>query len=208
MKTDPLTVYSTYMAIKLHFQQGSYDAFKFNFKGPKRGRDKFLKSPDRYTYEKIAKKYREMNSLIGFLVANTLDGKTWIRDMDDECYMMWLAKLQRLQYQFNTDMNTLADYAINHELTFDDLLMSNRNNEIPVLDILIRKKTIQVESVIILDVLTGFISRINKTTLNDPLGILSDKVYMLKQYKPFIMQKINQAAAKNTVINLFTDLGK
>lgn len=208
MKTEvnPLVVYSTYMAVKLHFERGSYDAFKFNFKGPSRKNSAFQKSPDRFAYEKLAKKYPNITDLIHYLLANVLDGRSWIRDMNEEVYLLWIARMQRMQYQFNTDMNTLCDYAINHKLSFDDCLKPHpSSNEVPILE-LCKRGSIQVESVIIVDFLVGFLSRINKKTLSDPLGILSDRVYMMQQYKPFIVPRINTAAVKNIIINLFTDV--
>lgn len=206
MKTEvnPLVVYSTYIAIKLHFEKGSYDAFKFNFKGPQKKIGAFMKSNDRFAYEKIAKKYPNFQNLVFFLLANVLDGRTWIRDMTDEAYHVWTAKMQRMSYQFSTDMNFMHDYAVNHDLTFDECLLPNLStNLVPILE-LHRKGNIQVESVIIIDVLVDFLSRINKKTLSDPLGVLSDRVYLMQQYKPFIKQRINVAASKNIIINLFS----
>jgi hypothetical protein len=145
-----------------------------------------------------------MNDLIGFLLANTLSGNTWIRDMTDETYLLWVARMQRMQYQFSSDMNTLADYAINHELTFDDCLTVSRDGQsVPILD-LVKQDRIQVESVIIIDVLVGFLSRIN--ILSDPLGILRDRIYIMQQYKPFIVSRVNKDAAKNVIIDRFSDL--
>lgn len=199
-----MVVYSTCIAIKLHFDRGTYDAFKFNFKGPSKRNSAFLKSNDRYVYEKIARKYHDINELIGFILANVLEGNTWVRKMDDETYMMWVAKMQRMQYQFNSDMTILFDHAVNHELTFDECL-KNRNGSVPILDLL-RRKRITSESVIIVDELVGFLSSINKITMSDPLNLLSDIAYMLSRYKPFIAGRINKAAAKNIIINLFTEV--
>ena len=204
-KVDPMVAYSTYMAIKLHFQPGTYDAFKFNFKGPQRKREAFAKSNDRFAYEKLAKKYPSHPDLILYYVANVLDSRTWVRDMTDEVYQLWQAKMQRLTYQFNTDMSKLCDYALNHELTFDQCLEAGRTNEVPILKLMMQG-SIQVESVIIVDVLVDFIARINKKTLTDPLNLLSDKVYMMRQYKPFLVHRINNTAAKNSIINLFTEM--
>jgi len=203
-EVNPLVVYSTYIAIKLHFEKGSYDAFKFNFKGPQKKIGAFMKSNDRFAYEKIAKKYPNFQNLVHFLLANILDGRTWIRDMTDEAYQLWNAKMQRLTYQFSNDMTVMCDYAINHGLTFDECLQPNKStNLIPILELL-RKSSIQVESVITIDVLVDFLSRINKKTISDPLGVLSDRVYSMQQYKPFIKQRINIAASKNIIINLFS----
>ncbi len=206
IEVNPLVVYSTYIAVKLHFERGSYDAFKYNFKGPARKVANFLKNKDRYTYEKISKKYPVMNDLIGFLLANVIAGKTWIRDMDDETYMLWVAKLQRMQYQFSSDMNVLLDFAINHDLSFDDCLTVNKDGQsVPIID-LAKQGRIQVESVVIVEHLTGFLSHIQ--VASDPLNLLSDQIYMMQQYKPFIMSRINVVASKNIVIDLFTDVGK
>lgn len=207
-EVNPLVVYSTYIAIKLHFEKGSYDAFKFNFKGPQKKIGAFLKSNDRFVYEKIAKKYPNFQNLVWFLLANVLDGRTWIRDMSDDVYQLWVAKMQRMTYQFSTDMNVMHDYAVNHDLNFDECLLPNPSNKtIPIIELL-RKGNIEIESVITIDVLVDFLSRINKKTLADPLGVLSDRVYLMQQYKPFIKQKINIAASKNIIINLFTDVNK
>lgn len=206
VQVNPLVVYSTYIAIKLHFERGTYDAFKFNFKGPSRKISAFQKSPDRFVYERLARVYPNMTDLIQYILANVLAGNTWIRNMNDETYLLWVARIQRMQYQFSADMNTLRDYAINHELSFDDCLKPRAvSNEIAILE-LCRRGSIQVESVIIVDFLVGFLESINKKTLSDPLGILSDSVYRMQQYKPFIVSRINTAAVKNIIINLFTDV--
>lgn len=210
MKTQvtPLVVYSTYIAVKLHFEKGSYDAFKYNFKGPQKKIAAFQKSNDRFAFEKIAKKYHNFSDLVFFLLANVLDGRMWIRDMSDEIYVLWTAKMQRLSYQFSADMQVLHDHAVNHELTFDDCLHPRPiTNLVPILELL-RKGRIQVESVIIIDVLVDFLSRINKKTVSDPLGLTNDKVYLMQQYTPFIKQRVNVAASKNIIINLFTVVGK
>lgn len=200
----PLVVYSTYIAVKLHFDRGSYDAFKFNFKGPTKRDAAFKNSKDRYVYEKLARKFPNILDLIYFLVANTLDGKKWIRDMDDDIHLLWVAKMQRMQYQFSTDMSKLYDYAENRDLSFDDCLKPQPiSHDIPILK-LATKGTIQTESVIIVDMLVDFLSRINKNSTNDPLGILSDSLYMMQQYKPFIVPKINMIASKNVIIDLFS----
>jgi hypothetical protein len=207
-RANPLTVYSTYIAVKLHFERGSYDAFKYNFKGPHKKTQTFLKSKDKYVYEKLAQRYPKMNELIHFFLANILAGNTWIRDMTDEAYIEWLGRVQSMTYRFNTDMNKLREYAGDRELTFDECLVFNQATmQVPILS-LMQKGIISEESVVAIDVLVGFLNRINKNPVSDPLGILSDTVYRLQQYKPFIRSRVNIAASKNSIINLFTDISK
>lgn len=200
---NPLEVYSTYMAVKLHFDKGKYDAFKFNFKGPTQKRNKFLSSPDRFAYEKITKRYSKKEELILFFLSNYIAGNTWIRDMDHDTYLEWYAKIQSMQYRFNRDMNVIYDYTLNYLISFDDCL-SPQKNSIPIFD-LYRKGSIQLETLVILDVLVGFVSNINKRTVSDPLGILSDTAHLITCYKPFIKMRINVSASKNIILNLFTD---
>jgi hypothetical protein len=203
---DPLTVYSTCLAVKLHFERGSYDAFKFNFKGPSRKVQSFLKSNDRFSYERVAKKYPKRDDLIAFLLSNIIGGKKWIRDMDDETYLIWVSKMQSMQYRFNTDINALWEFAIDNKLNFDECLKPHEGS-IPILD-LYRLGKLQLETLVIIDVLVSFTKGINKKTVSDPLGILSDAVYLIEQYKPFIRSRINISASKNCIINLFTYVGK
>lgn len=199
----PIDVYSTFMAIKLHFGAGKYDAFKFNFKGPKQKMSTFLKSRDRYTYEKLGKKFRNKSELIGYLLANYLEGNTWIGAMDEDTYQTWISKIQAMRYNFNTDIGVLSDYAENHGLSFDDCLIE-RKNSVPVFD-LYRKGRIRLETLVILDILLGYSSNINNGTMSDPLGILSDTVHLIKCYTPFIKDRVNVAASKNSIINVFTE---
>jgi hypothetical protein len=203
MQVNPVIVYSTFMAVKLHFQPGSYDAFKYHFKVPvKKG---VFQSNERFFYEKIAKKYSKYDDLVCFFLANVLDGNKWIGDMSDSTYLEWQGKMQSMKYHFNCDMNFLRDFADNHSLSFDDCLRGT--TDVPVLNLLMKQK-IREESVIILDVLVGFLKHINKNLASDPLGILSDAVYRLQQYKPFLLPRINIAASKNHIINLFTSVDK
>lgn len=207
-QVNPLTVYSTYIAIKLHFEKGSYDAFKYNFKGPSKRLSAFTKSKEKFAYEKLARKYPKHEDLVQFFVANILVGNTWIRDMTDEVYIEWLGKIQSMSYRFKADMNKMLDYAENHQLSFDDLLTIHPGTkQVPILTLL-AQRTISAESVVTIDVLVSFLKRINKSTVSDPLGILSETLYRLEQYKPFIRSRINTAAAKNCIINLFTEAGK
>jgi hypothetical protein len=198
----PNIVASTFRAVKLHFSPGSYDAFKYHFKSPGKCKS------DHYVYQKIARKYNTSHQkLIYFIVANWLSGNTWIGNMNEDAYHQWEAKMQRLAYTFNNDMTRLHEHAIDHNLTFDDCLTATEQ-KFPAIITLARKHIIEVESVIIVDVLVNFLKRINKISVNDPFGILNDTVYFMERYKPFILPWVRAAAAKNVVINLFTDVHK
>lgn len=205
---NPFTVFSVHHSIRLHFERGTYDAFKYNFKGPRIKPKTFEKSRDRFCYEKIAMKYRnDSDNLIDFLLANHLVGNSWIRDCDNDVYDIWLGRIQSLTYSFNLDANKIYDYSINNDISFDDLFVLNRYGKVPILDLL-KRNLISEESVVILDSILNFLKPINKHLEEDPLDLLSDTNYRLRQYRPFLEKRINKSAAKNTLQNLFTSNAK
>ena len=110
--------WSIYMAIKLHFGEGTYDAFKFNFKGPRLKESTFQARRDRYFFEKLARRYVKKKIVIEYFLANILAGQDWVGNMTDEAYVVWTAKMQRLQYAFKEEMSTCASRVEN----FDSLL--------------------------------------------------------------------------------------
>ena len=53
---DPFEVYKLYNALKLHFEQDSYDAIKYNFKSNVTPQS-FFKRKDKFFFAKLAKTY-------------------------------------------------------------------------------------------------------------------------------------------------------
>ena len=198
MRTDPHSAYSTCISIRLHFDRGKYDAFKFNFKGPNRSRKAFDNSRDKFVYEKIARKYPRKVDLIEFMVANVLVGNTWIRDMNDDIYDEWLGRVQSMTYRFRNEVKKLTEATS----SFNDLLLPC-DGEVPIMTLL-RRGEIQIETVVIIDALVDFLSNINTLSVPDPLNLLGDLVYKVEQYKPFILHRINKNAMKKILIELFT----
>ena len=56
-------VYSTYVALKTHFSRKTYDYFKYNGT-VKVSIEKYNKRPDKYFFEKIAKKYNKEDTAV------------------------------------------------------------------------------------------------------------------------------------------------
>ena len=104
----PFIAWSTYTACSLHFKEDSaYDAFKFNFKGPRLSREKFEVHKLRYTFEKLAREVTNRNILIEYFVANIISGVPWIHDMNWDVHSKWCGLLQRFDYDFKSDLNKL-----------------------------------------------------------------------------------------------------
>lgn len=195
-----LAVYSTFIACRLHFEQGDFDAFKFNFKCPSKSIAKYKQSVERFACEKLAKKYQTLNELVAFFVGNIISGFTWINEMNEDAYLEWKGRLQSMQYRFNTDMQVLADYCENQYLTFDECLIVRSGAKIPVID-LVARGSISIESACMLNVLTKFAE---KKCPSDPLGVISNRMHTIKRYTPFLLPLVNVAAAKNTIAETFS----
>lgn len=201
---SPFEVWSIYTSICLHFKKGSsYDAFKFNFKGPRLKKETFLAHKNRYEFEKLARAFPKKNDLILYFLSNILANKTWINNMSRNTYDEYLASVQSMQYTFKSDMNVLREHCTN----FDNAFAPRCAGEIPCIYKLYQSDSICLNSLAVLDYLVQYTSKISKNC-NDPLGILSDITHKIIKYKPFLRSEMNVEKYKNIVINLFTTVNK
>ena len=204
----PFDVWSIYTAINLHFKKGgSYDAFKFNFKGPRLKRETFMANHNRYSFEKLARAYHKKNDLICYFMSNVIAGNVWINNMNDAAYSEWCARIQSLDYRFNAEMCDAATVAQRNGYSFDQLFNPRDKSEVPAIYKLYQAEKVSLESLTILDNLLHFTKSINKN-LSDPLEISSDISHRIIKYKPFLRSEMNVEKHKNIVINLFTHVSK
>lgn len=198
----PFDAWSIYTAMTLHFRKdSSYDAFKFNFKGPRCKRETFMTHRQRYAFERVARAYPNKNTAIEFFLSNLLEGNNWIGGMTDEAYVRWQGRIQRMDYDFRTVMSSYA----NHGLKFDRILVPESSGEMPIIYKQYTLGKVPIESLVILDYLVDFTSSINKF-VDDPLELVSDITYHIARYKPFLRSKIDLVKAKQNVLNLFTSV--
>jgi len=158
---EPYDVYKYYMAMKLHFESDSYEAPKYNYKTSARPQS-FFKRRDKYHFAKLGRKFDEPEELINFFTAQfTASDKTWVGDMlqDEEKYTEWQRRQQSLSYNFEQDINKLAEEAD----TFDELLETREGNNYPLVIERFLQDEISLETVVILDRLTGFMRRADRT---------------------------------------------
>jgi len=157
---EPYDVYKYYMAMKLHFESDSYEAPKYNYKTSARPQS-FFKRRDKYHFAKLGRKFDEPKELIDFFTAQfTASDKTWVGDMlqDEEKYTEWQRRQQSLTYNFEQDINKLAEEAD----TFDELLETQEGNNYPLVIERYLQDEISLETVVILDRLTGFMRRADR----------------------------------------------
>jgi len=157
---DPYDVYKYYMSMKLHFESDSYEAPKYNYKTSARPQS-FFKRRDKYHFAKLGRKFSEPSELIDFFTAQfTTSDKTWVGDMlqDEEKYTEWQKRQQSLTYNFEQDINKLAEEVA----TFDDIFTISEGNNYPLVIEKYMQEEITLETVVILDRLTGFMRRADK----------------------------------------------
>jgi len=193
---DPFESYKLYNALKLHFESDSYDALKYNFKTSVKATS-FFKRKDKYFFAKLAKTYER--DLKEFYIANFKNDVKYVGDMLNEggerYYRDHKKVMESLSYQFENDINKLNDM----DVEFDSLLIAEENNH-PLIIRLWMQEEIQLETIVILDSLTGFIERENKK-ITDTI-IWPDIHRKITKYKPFV--KFNKDKCIDLLKKTFT----
>ena len=193
---DPFESYKLYNALKLHFESDSYDALKYNFKTSVKATS-FFKRKDKYFFAKLAKTYER--DLKEFYIANFKNDVKYVGDMLNEggerYYRDHKKVMESLSYQFENDINKLNDM----DVEFDSLLIAEENNH-PLIIRLWMQEEIQLETIVILDSLTGFIERENKK-ITDTI-IWPDIYRKITKYKPFV--KFNKDKCIDLLKKTFT----
>tara|TARA_B100000902_G_scaffold377998_1_gene410787 strand:- start:319 stop:909 length:591 start_codon:yes stop_codon:yes gene_type:complete len=192
---DPFESYKLYNALKLHFETDNYDAVKYNFKTSVKPQS-FFKRKDKYFFAKIANTY---DNLIEFYVANFKNDVKYVGDMLNEggerYYRDHKKVLESLSYTFENDINKLAE-----DNQFDSLLEAN-DNEHPLIIQLWMQDEIHLETVVIVDSITGFMDRESKK-ISETI-IWPDIYRKITKYKPFV--KFNKDRCISVLKKSFTN---
>jgi hypothetical protein len=191
--------YQIYQSLKLHFTS-DYDAVKYNFKTAVR-QDTFERRRDRYFFEKLSRRFTK-EKLIHYFTSNLIQNTSvWIGDMSDKIYSDYVARYDKLTYMLSQDMKLMSEkgYSFNQLCTTSD---NNTTN--PLLESL-RTDEIQIESVVLVDIMVNFLSRL-KSDLSDPLGINKDLIDLLLKYRSIVLlSPLPHSKLKEKVLNTFTN---
>jgi len=123
----PLYVYQTYIAIKLHFNNPSYNFI--DAKGAIRGAsNKNLNNRrDKLFFEKLCKRLRKKDVIPFFVSLFVSNQQLWVGDIwqnMDECmvvYRKWLGKMQALSENINEDIYLLNEFVDNRNIVKEKL---------------------------------------------------------------------------------------
>ena len=201
----PMDAWSTFTAMSLHFNsERDYDAFKFNFKGPRCKRETFMSHKNRYQFEKLAKSYPKRNDVILYSLANILDGNKWIGECNSGAYDKWTAKIQALDYNFKTDVSTLGEEAEKESLTFDQCLIPEDLSEPPLIYKLYVEGKVNIETLVIFENMLSFTPRLNKE-LKDPLDVSKGTSFLVSKYAPFLVHAADLKKYTENILSVFTN---
>ena len=194
---DPYESYKLYNALKLHFETDSYDALKYNFKTSIKPQS-FFNRKDKYFFAKLAKTYGK--NLKEYYIANFKMDVKYVGDMlnegGEQYYRSHKKVMESIHYSFENDINKLSEI----ESSFDELLLSENNNHPKIIKLWMQDE-ILLETIVILDSLTGFMNRENKKITET---IIWPDIYRkITKYKPFV--KFNTEACRSILIKEFTN---
>lgn len=192
----PFEAYKLYNALKLHFES-DYDAVKYQFK-TRVTPQSFFKRKDKYFFAKLANKHG--NDLMKYYVANFINDVKYVGDMMDSDgetnYREMLKKHESISYVFKNDINKLS-----LEVTSFDDLFKKGNGAHPRIVTLLLEEEICLETVVILNKLTGFMRKADKEITETIVWPeLSRKI---KKYDHFILCDYDKM--KNIIIKAFTN---
>ena len=182
---EGFAAYQTYVAVRNHFKQDSYDYFKYNGK-TRVGQDSFLKRSDRYFFAKLQRKLSS-SELVGFFVANFInDDSNWSGSLVTEnsmtVYNQWMKKIQSLSYTFQQDCLTLKEVVDNSGKKFDNLFSCDGNH--PALLKLYLGKQITLETLVIINKVLRF-SKVWEKNLDDDI-VWQNVGRLLDKYSSFV----------------------
>lgn len=168
--------YLVFVTVRTHFESPTFDFFKH--KNVKANKATYLKRNDKSFFDMIAKDY-DAKELMGFFIANRLEGRNYITELlDDDAqitYMNYQRRIQALTYNFKSEISNLNCPGV----------FKCRDDQYPEIVQLYLQGRVSPETMVILNDYTGFIAKFDKYyDKNDP--IWSKISLKLRKYKPFV----------------------
>ena len=181
-RMNEFEAYEKYVALKLHFTS-EYDYFRYNGKTSVTPKS-FNERKDKFHFKRLAKKYDD-STIIEYFIANIIDNKLWVGNMDIATYIQWASRIQSVEYVFSNDVEKL----LTNVTDFDIIFNSDKGNHPKLVKAYLGKK-ISLETLVIFEKLLDFRKTFNKEITDQ---IIWPKVNMLiEKYEPFVDANINR----------------
>ena len=175
---DGYTAYQYANAVNMHFNM-KYDAFKYHFK-TRVTQKTYWGRPDKYQLTKIGARFKTKDEIIRYFAAHQIAGNKWSGDMirDEKTYTDYLKRIESLSYNFKNELDELSEYSL-------DSLLSCYKDNYPIVINKYLEETVSLETVCILNALTGFIEDANGKITET---ILWPDIYKkVVKYQPFLV---------------------
>ena len=178
-------------AVNLHFNR-SYDCWKYNFKTNVTEKT-YWKRPDKFQLTKIGKRFKSKDDIILYFASHQLAGNTFTGDMirDEDTYTSFLKRIDSISYLFKNELEEISD------VKFDELLAIE--DTYPRIVHLHLEGTVSLETLCIINRLTGFISKANEQITDTILW--PDLFKKISKYQSFL--KFDDSKFKNIIVDVF-----
>ena len=179
-------VYRTYLAMKLHFSSPKFDFFQYDGKVNAK-EETYQSRNDFYFFETVARKFTDQE-IKEYMLASFVEAKdptkVWIGDIKrtgKDQWMVWAKRQQSLAYVVEQDLNAVVEHLASTKTSFNSVF-ETVGGAPPLLKLYIKQR-INLETLIILDMILGFMSRWDRK-MSDPLW---EKLsFKIKKYKSFL----------------------
>lgn len=186
MQFHGFDVYRTYLAMKQHFTKPNFDFFQYDGRVNVK-ESTYQQRNDFYFFETLARKLtaQEVKEyLLSSFVLAPNPAKVWIGDIKrngKEKWAEWQRVNQALRYNVEQDLGRIANFIDESGCTFNDIFKVQGGH--PPLLRLHLKGQVRLETLMILDMVLGYVLKWDKQ-MDDPVwNPLSLKI---KKYKPFV----------------------
>lgn len=193
-------VYKLYLSVKLHFTTDNYNFFQYQGK-TNASKVTFDKRKDRYFFDKLANKYNQ-EALIEYFVSQFVTQQdVWVGDIvkgqGEKNYYSWKKKTQSLQETFTKELDDLLSLIQEpYQNNFDKLFQCNLGSTHPLILRAYFKKTIGLETLVIINKVLPFIKDLDKQ-LSDPMWLTTKNKIL--RYAPFL--HVNSMEYRNIIKN-------
>ena len=187
-------LYCKYQAIKLHFTSESYDYFKYHGK-TRTSEEGFEGRKDKHQWHRLARNVKD-DEVVGFLVSNLMNNpRCWTMDLltndAKEKYRVWRKRYESLTYQFSQDFDKILSNISDPK----DIFKIPEDGSFPVIWTMMNQSDISIETIIILNKITGVLKAWDTKFSSDYL--YQKKSFLIKKYEPFL--SLNLEALKKII---------
>ena len=178
-------------AVNLHFNR-SYDCWKYNFKTNVTEKT-YWKRPDKFQLTKIGKRFKSKDDIILYFASHQIAGNTFTGDMirDEDTYTKFLKRIDSISYLFKNELEEISDVKFDKLLEIEDTY--------PRIIQLHLEGTVSLETVCIVNRLTGFIEKANSRISETILW--PDLYNKITKYQPFL--KFDDSKMRKIILDVF-----